>query len=407
MHYLTFGLLLALPAAASAADWPQFLGPNRDNTTAEQVAPWTGEPTVAWKRPIGDAHSSPVVADGVVYAFHQPKGTNADALTAFDAVTGEQKWEQSYEREKFDPPFGPGPRGTPAVVGSKVYTLGGTGILACWDAANGGKLVWKVDTLKDFNVENLVFGVSTSPLVAGGKVFVNVGGKGAGIVAFDADTGKVVWKATDDAASYASPILIQAGGAEQVVFNTRINLRGLDPANGDVFWTYPFRDPTLESATTPLRTDDLLIGSSVKLGSVALKLTERDNKPAVEPVWKKEELNCYFSTPVAVGKHLYMLNGILSITPSITLRCIEAETGRILWERPKVGSYHAALIRTGDDKLIMLDDTGHLTMFAADPAGYKELARSKVCGPTWAHPALVDGKLYIRDEKELICLDMK
>ena len=99
--------------------------------------PWTDPPKVLWKQPVGDAHSSPVVADGVVYAFYKPKGKDADALAAFDATTGEKMWEKSYDREKFSPPFGDGPRGTPTVDGGKVYTLGGTGVLACWDAKTG------------------------------------------------------------------------------------------------------------------------------------------------------------------------------------------------------------------------------------------------------------------------------
>src|SRR5579884_4040580 len=167
-------LALALALALSAADWPQFLGPNRDNTTPEKVPVWKGDLKPAWKAPVGDAHSSPVVAGGVVYAFYQPKGKNADALAAFDAKTGNRLWEKSYDREAFNPLFGPGPRSTPTVADGKVYTLGGTGDIA-----------WKVDTLKEFKAKNLFFGVSCSPLVEGNTVVVMVGGKGAGIVAFD------------------------------------------------------------------------------------------------------------------------------------------------------------------------------------------------------------------------------
>src|SRR5262249_9078275 len=127
-------LSLSLSLTLFAADWPQFLGPNRDNTTPEKVPAWKGELKPAWKAPVGVAHRSPVVAGGVVYAFYQPKGKNADALAAFDAKTGKPLWEKSYAREEFKPFFGEGPRGTPTVADGKVYTLGGTGILARWDA---------------------------------------------------------------------------------------------------------------------------------------------------------------------------------------------------------------------------------------------------------------------------------
>ena len=400
---LTLALSLTV---ASAADWPQFLGPTRDNVSPETVAPWAGDLKPLWTQPVGDSHSSPVVAGGRVYAFYQPKGKNADALAAFDAATGKRVWEKSYDREKFSPMFGNGPRATPVVAGGRVFTLGGTGILAAWDAKTG-ELQWKVEALKDFKAPNLFFGTSTSPLVEGDTVVVNVGGKGAGVVAFGASSGKPVWKATDDAASYASPIAIGDGADRQLVFLTGANILSLSPL-GEKRWAFPFKDLLNESSTTPLKIDDRIFGSSVTAGSVMLKMVTKDGKPAVEQVWKKPELTCYFSTPVVAGKHLYMVNGALSFKdPSITLRCVEVETGKVTWEKKKVGKYHAAILRTGDGKLLMLDDFGNLSLFEADPTGYKELAKSKVCGPTWAHPALVGGKLYLRDETDLICVPLK
>ena len=395
-------LLLAPPLPA--ADWPQFLGPDRDNTSPEAVAAWTGELKVLWRKPVGAAHSSPVVAGGVVFSFDQPQGKNADRLIAFDAKTGDVRWEKSYERDAFSPPFGEGPRGTPSVVDGKVYTLGGTGILACWDAKTG-EVAWKIDTLKQFMASNLTFGVSASPLVHAGKVFVNVGGKGAGMVAFNAKDGTVAWQAADDGASYSSPIAATAGGVGQVVFLTGAGLVGVTPDAGEVLWRHPFKDLLQESATTPLMAGNLLVGSSVTLGSVALRFPAAGGKPAAEPAWRKPALNCYFSTPVPVGDDtLYMLNGKLSIRPTLTLRCVDRATGDVKWEKPNVGKYHAALVRTGDGKLLMLDDNGRLTLFAHDRGGYKELARSKVCGATWAHPALSGGVVYVRDEKDLVAV---
>jgi hypothetical protein len=398
-------LTLTLAFALQAADWPQFLGPNRDNSVAEQVEPWKGELKALWKKPVGDAHSSPVVADGVVYAFYQPKGKNADALAAFDAKTGELKWEKSYDRPEFKPLFGPGPRGTPAVSGGKVYTFGGTGILACWDAKTG-EIDWKVDTLKDFEAKNLFFGASASPLVADGKVITLVGGKGAGIVAFDAKSGKTAWKVSDDPASYASPVVIN----KQVVALTGSNLRAAS-LDGKPLWEVPFKDKLNESSTTPLKIGDAIFASSVTAGSIAVKVSERKEDFKPEKAWENKALTCYFSTPVVVGDHLYMVNGAATLTnPSITLRCVDAKTGKVLWEKKNVGKYHAAIMRcgpAGKERLLMLDDDGNLSLFEPNAKEYKELAKGKVCGKTWAHPALVGDRLYLRDDKELLCVELK
>ncbi|QDU23659.1 PQQ-binding-like beta-propeller repeat protein [Urbifossiella limnaea] len=397
-------LVLALVPALLAADWPQFLGPTRDNQSPEKIAPWTGTPKTLWKQPVGESHSSPVVANGLVYAFYQPKGKDADALAAFDAATGEKKWEQSYARAAFSPPFGNGPRGTPAIVDGKAYTLGGTGVLACWDAADG-KVLWQVDTLKEYKAPNLSFGVSGSPLVSGGKVFVNVGGKGAGVAAFDAATGKLAWKATDDKASYSSPVVADVGGAKQVVFLTAAGLAGFDPDTGKEGWRYPFRDLLQESATSPLVKNGVVYGSSVTLGSVALKL----GGAAPTKAWAAPQLNCYFSTPAfgKDGETLFMLNGKLSINPKITLRAVDAATGQVRWEKPDVGKYHAALVVGSDGNVLMLDDGGSLSVFSGERAAFRELCRAKVCGPTWAHPALADGRVFLRDETELVCVSIR
>ncbi len=377
-------LTLALALTLQAGDWPQFLGPTRDNASAETVGPWKGDLKPVWKQTVGEAHSSPVVADGVVYAFYQPKGKNADALVAYDAKTGELKWEKSYDRAEFKPPFGNGPRGTPAVSGGKVFTFGGTGIAACWDAKTGA-IDWKVDALKEFGAKNLFFGVSTSPLIVGDTVVLMVGGKGAGMVALEAKTGKTAWKATDEPASYASPV--QAG--KQLVVLTGANLLSLSP-KGEKLWSVPFEGKVgglIESSATPLVVGDMVIGSTITGGAIGLKVTEKEGKYTTEKAWFNKALNCYFSTPLVVGEHLYMINGGASFTnPQIVLRCVELKTGKVLWEKKDVGKYHAAIIRcgaAGKEKLLMLDDTGFLTLFEPDAKEFKQLSRSKVCGTTW------------------------
>ena len=399
-------LLLACAGFAWADDWPKWLGPARNGVSTESVPVWKETPKVAWKMAVGEGHSSPIVADGRAYLHAKVQGHDGEEVIACNDRTGEIVWRQAYPRAPFKSAFGHGPRATPVVSGGKLYTFGVTGILTCWDAATGRKS-WQVDTLTDFNAKNLFFGASCSPIIEGNLVLVNVGGPGASIVAFRKDSGQVAWKALDDKASYSSPIATGQGEARQVIFLTQQGLVGLSPADGRQLWKFPLVDKLSESSTTPVLADGLLIGSSVTYGSAALKLETRDGAPAFAEVWKNPKLTCYISTPVAAGSgQIYVVTGTIVPPPSATLRCVEASTGKILWSRENTGKYHAGLMKLGDGKLLMLDDEGGLALVNPDPAGYKELARSTVCGNTWAHPALSNGRLHLRDNKDWICLSV-
>ncbi|CAN5486445.1 PQQ-like beta-propeller repeat protein [soil metagenome] len=388
-----------------AADWPQFQGPQRDGTSSETITAWKDAPKELWKVAIGEAHSSPVVASGIVYAFYRTPGKDDDSdlevLAAFDAVTGTKKWEKSTTRVAYKTIFGSGPQGTPTVSDGRIFTYGNSGILTARDAATGD-LQWTIDTLKDFSAKNLFFGISTSPLVIDKKVIVTVGGKGAGIVAFDIDTGKVAWQATDDPTSYSSPI----AHGKQITFLTGSHLRGLN-TGGKELWSFPFKDRANESSTMPVVLGDTVIGSSITRGSVSL--TIKDGKAT--QTWDNKALTCFFSTPVVVDKHLYMINGVKgnksAFDAAVNLRCVELATGKMIWEKPSVGRYHAALVKLKDNTLLMHDDNGYLSLIASNPKEYQELARTKVCGPTWASPAVVDGVVYLRDNKNLIALSLK
>jgi outer membrane protein assembly factor BamB len=408
-----FALLFA-STVAIAADWPSWLGPHRDSSSPEVVAPWKEAPKALWRLAVGEGHSSPVVASGKVYLFAKGKDKDAEELIAYDAKTGVKVWNHAYERAPFKSKFGNGPRATPSVVDGQVYTFGLTGLLTCRNADTGEKK-WQRDTLKDFQAPNLFFGISSTPLVADDKVFVLIGGKEATIVAFNKDDGKEAWKKlvtwkekgqdVADAASYASPIITGAGKERQLLCLTQRGLVSLKPANGDVFWQVPLKDALNESSTTPVRSGDSVFASSVTFGALGIKLGAQDDKPTGVQDWKNASLNCYFSTPVAVGtEHIYVVTGGLLPPPESKLHCVEMKSGKILWTQPKVGKYHAAMVRTGDNKLLMLDDFGNLTLIEPNSEKYVELAKSKVCGPTWAHPALANGCVYLRDEKELMCL---
>jgi outer membrane protein assembly factor BamB len=401
-------VLLLLGAVARAADWPQWLGPNRDGSSTDTVAVWKHAPKVLWRQPVGEGHSSPVVAGGRVFLHTKIKDKDEEEVAAFDAKTGMPLWNTPYPRGAFKSYFGNGPRGTPSVVDDRVYTFGITGMLTCFETGSG-KQLWQVDTLKKFDAKKLFFGSSSSPLVDANRVFVAVGGKGASVVAFDKDKGDVLWQSQDDKASYASPVIFGEGSRRQLVFLTGENVLSLNPANGTLNWKFPFVDELSESSTTPVRVGDLLLASSISAGSVGLRLGTKDDKPTPEKAWMNDKLTCYFSTPVAVGKdNIFLVTGTKppALKVQADLRCIEAATGKELWQKTNVGKYHASLLRTGDDKLLMLDDGGNLMLLEPSFQEYKELAKAEVCGETWAHPALADGRLYVRDGKNLVCVQL-
>lgn len=403
MYLRALTVTLCVAAAAPAADWPQWLGPRRDGSSTEIVAPWQEKPKTVWNAPVGEGHSGPVVAAGRLYLHTKVNGKDEEQVTAYDTLSGKVQWQQSYPRSSFSSEFGHGPRATPLVDGKRLYTLGVTGILTCWDT-DSGKQHWQLETLKTFGAPNLLFGVSASPLLVDKHLILNVGGKGAGLVALDKETGQVAWKAHDDPASYASGILTTIGQQRQAVFLTQRRLLGIDPATGKEFWSHPFQDLLSESSTTPVLAGDLLIGSSVTLGSIALRFGEGATTP--KEAWKSAILTCYFATPIVVGTdHLYMVTGRI-LNPGAALRCVDLKTGKPLWLKDKVGRYHASLLKTGDQKLLMLEESGALVLIDPDPKEYKELARANVCGRTWVHAALADGKLYVRDGKELRCLEL-
>jgi outer membrane protein assembly factor BamB len=396
-------VLLVLGTSAGAADWPQWLGVKRDGGTTEIVKPWKEPLKILWKEPVGEAHGGPIVVKGKTFLFFRTPGKNEETLAAFDAESGKAIWKQSYPRAATNIKFGNGPRSVPCAHEGKIYTFGITSVLTCWNAEDG-KIVWQVDGVKEYKAPTLRFGSSCSPIVVGEHVLINMGAKGASIVAFDKKTGKEVWKKFDDAASYSSPIAYEHGDSTRVAFLTAKGAISISPKDGALHWRHPFVDLLLESSCTPTLIDGRLLFSSITAGGILLK--EGEGEGATK-VWAND-LNCYFATPVAVGTDtLYMVTGSL-LAQKAVLRCVDAETGKELWSREKnpVGTYHATLLRTGDDKLLLVEEQGSLVLIDANRKAYTELSRTKICGNTWAHPALANGRLYIRDAKELICVEL-
>jgi outer membrane protein assembly factor BamB len=404
-HRLCSIALAVLAALAAGADWPQFLGPARNSTSPETglLASWprTGPP-VLWQKEVGEGYSSPVVAAGRLILFHRVD--NDEIVECLDAATGKELWKHK-EPTTYKDTYGKGngPRSTPAVAGGRVHVLGPAGLLLCLNLEDGKK-VWQRPLLDDYPlVEQSFFGAGTSPLVEGDRVLVNVGGRDAGIVAFDAKSGKEVWKATSQAASYASPVAATLDGVRQVLFFTREGFVALDPATGEVRSSKRWRSRNNLSvnAASPLVFDGhVFLSACYETGAVLLRV----KKDGVEKIWNNDEsLSCHFSTPVYRDGHLYGFHGRQE--EGGRLRCIEAKTGKVCWT---ADGYGCGSLILADGRLIVLSEQGELALVEPDGAKYRELARAPVLNGTCrAHLALAGGRLYGRDRRKLVCWNLE
>jgi outer membrane protein assembly factor BamB len=406
----TVVVLLACTAAARAGDWPQWLGPRRDGSSPEKLAPWKAKdgPRVLWRHAVGQGFSSPVVAGGRVFIHARASDGEAEEVVALDAATGKPLWKDRYTRPPFRSVIGTGPRATPTVAGKRLYTMGINGLLSCYEVEKGKRL-WQVDLYKHFKATLPSFAVCCSPLVVGDRVIVSVGGKGRCVVALHADTGEVTWQALDDAASTSSPVLF-AGGERgvgttpDVVFMTPVRLVGLDPLDGGLRWEHPMVFQPRGTSPTPVAVGDKVVASTQAHGALAVRIGLKDDKLAAAAAWQNKEMTSYFSSGVAAGDLIFLVTNETQPIPAAAITCVRAKTGKELWRKDKVGYFHAGLIRTGDGKLLVLNDSGLLTLLDVDARGAKEVARAKVCGGTLVSPALAGGRLYVRDGKEVVCL---
>jgi outer membrane protein assembly factor BamB len=197
-----------------------------------------------------------------------------------------------------------------------------------------------------------------------------------------------------------------SGAAPDVVFMTPLRLVGLDPLDGTLRWEHPMVFQPQGTSPTPIGIGDKLVASTQAHGAVAVQVTTKDDKTTGTQTWQNKEMKSYFSSGVSTGDLLFLVTNTVEPLPAAAITCLDAKTGKALWTREKAGYFHAGLIRTGDGKLLVLNDAGLLTLLEVDDKGAKEVCRAKVCGGTLVTPALAGGRLYVRDDKELICLQV-
>jgi len=389
-------LLWLIAAAAAAQDWPQFLGPTRNGV---YTGPWSAGSSLApvWKREVGAGFSAPVIAQGRLILFHRQGGE--EKIESLDAATGKTVWSFAYPtgyRDDFG--FDEGPRATPSIDGGRIYTFGAEGVLHGLDFASGRK-VWSVDTHKQFGVAKGFFGAACSPLVEGNAVVLNIGGKGAGIVAFEKASGKVLWSATDHAAGYSAPVAATIGGARRLLVFTRAGLVDLDPASGKVRYEFPWRSRSNASvnAATPLVIGSLVfLSASYSTGATLLEL----GAGAPKPLWSSDEaLSNHYSTSVHRDGYLYGYHGRQE--EGQALRCVELRTGKVAWSVDRFG---AGTITLAGDHLLVMRESGELVMAPATPKEFRPARRAQLLPrEVRAYPALAGGRIYVRNESALVC----
>ena len=388
----------------SAADWPQFLGRDRNGISGETglltTWPESGPPNL-WEKSIGEGYSGPVVAGNKLILFHRVD--NQEVVECLEAATGKGQWKFAYATEYVDNfAKGNGPRATPLVAGERVFTLGAQGELHTIDLATGKK-IWSHDLRKEYQLPDNFFGIGTSPLLEGDLLLVNAGPPNGGVLAFHKETGKEVWKAKCEPASYSSPAAATIDGTRHIFFFTMGGLVSVDPKTGDIRFRKPWRsrNPASVTAATPLVVNDqVFISASYGTGAVLLRV----HKDEVEEIWKSDQaMSNHYNTCIYKDGFLYGCDGRQE--PGARLRCVELATGKVQWTKPGFG---CATMILANGRIIALDENGDLILLDPSPDSYKELARVHVLdNPCRAPLALANGRLYARNDKKLICWNLK
>lgn len=391
-------VIVACAAAASGGDWPQWRGPDRTGHVHENLKALPAEPKVNWKIATTEGLSSPVVAGGKVFHFEAEEGK--EVLRALKVENGERIWSAVIDETFKDNQGPPGPRCTPVVDGDRVYVVSCRGELQC-RAVGTGEKIWNVNYLKDFgaifvgekgNVPGAArHGNNGSPLIHGDHLFAGAGGTNGSVVCLNKKTGAVIWKSLEEQAAYAPPVILKLAGMEQLVCFMADSVLALKPDDGKLLWRFPVKTAYARHVTTPVSFEDIVVVSSHQVGTIGLKVSS----DKVEQAWISKEAAMNFSSPIAVGRHLFGLG------PKSDVICVDIPTGKLLWSKPGYFTTSAdkseAAFLVFEKNILMLTDGGRLILFEANPNEMKELSVTQVCGSNWCNPAYSNGNLYVRD----------
>jgi outer membrane protein assembly factor BamB len=383
-----------LSCVATAADWPQWRGPTRDGVSPEVPAQLPAK-KLLWQQPlVSQSHAGLVVSGGFLIALCHTQGE--DHVRCFNAQKGELLWSYT-AKNAVEMPYGPGPRGTPLIHDGKVYSVSAVGVCTCLDLAKGD-MVWLVEFENEFKAKLPGWGYCGSPLLVDGKLIVSPLGPDAGIAALNPKTGDVLWQTKGEGQPHSSYIAGTFGEVAQIVGYDGPEIAGWEIASGKKLW-----------GVRPENTGDFNVGTPVNVDGKLLVATENNftrlysfekgGKMVPEPAAKNDEFAPGTASPVYC-KNLIFGGGN-------EFYCLDPQTLTTLWVESKLPALTTfTMVIAGNDRLLVLNEDGNLALIAAKGETCAVLGTMKVCGKTWSHPALANGKLYVRDATTLYCYSM-
>jgi outer membrane protein assembly factor BamB len=350
---------------------------------------------------VGAGWSSPVVVNDKVIFFHRVG--DDEVLECLEATTGKEIWKKKYRTKYSDDfNFDEGPRATPLISAETVFTLGADGDLTAFSFKEGTQL-WQRNINVDYQVPKGFFGVATSPMILGNHLLINVGGKGAGIVAFDPKSGKEIWKVSNQSVSYSSPVSTKIDNESLAIFFTRQGLFAVTPDKGEVRYEFEWRpriNSSVNAASPIVVGNQIFLSTSYSRGAILLEAS----KGELKKIWSGDDkMSCHYNTPVYFKDHLFGIEGRQE--GGGELRCIEWKTGKIRWTEKNFGCASLILV---DGKCLAMGENGDLVLFEPQAEEYKELARSSILdNPVRAAFALSNGRVFARDKTKLVCVEVK
>ena len=393
-----------------AGDWPQYRGPNHDGTSTDLIlTEWpSAGPVEIWRRPLTNGFSSFAVSQGLACTLETR--TNAEGpqevCLALNAQTGAELWAVNLGPAVYGPTSeeGDGPRSTPSIDNGRVFVLSAYLKLSCLNLTNG-HVVWSRDFMQEFGATSIQWQSAASPLVDDDLIFLNCNTTNGNFFALRKSDGQVVWRTGTDPSTHSTPVPATLHGVRQIIFYTESGLTSLAATNGSVLWTYPFPFNYMSAAMSPVIWNDIVYCSATGApGAGAVRITRDGDAFTATELWRKPgQLKNVWSTPVCLDGFLYGFFELDGISAR-TLRCVNLETGDVLWSQTGFSSGGILLV---DGRLLILNETGELVLAVPGPFAYFELARAQILsGICWNVPAVSDSCIYARSTTEAVCVNL-